>query len=204
VVLRRYKTTSHSTKETEKMVDQMEKRGVGRPRTRPEKPRAGDYVGFRVPSELKAQLENEAKRNGRSLSTETQSRLEQAFKNETTLLFEAWGMAYGAQGRDFLRLIGDVIRHAPIGPDWLNDPAEYALVAAELTEIINNSTLRPQGPADQAAATVFGRSRARSTLQRAFAPMSPVRRGFDEHAAARVADWLESESRARDSEETIQ
>jgi hypothetical protein len=148
-------------------------------------------MSLRMRSELRLLLEDSAHHNSRSLSQEIDLRLEQAFRNETSLLFEAWEMVYGAQGRDFLRLIGDVIRHAPIGPNWLNDPEEYALVSAELTEIINNSPLRPQGPVDQAAATTFGRSRKQNTLRRAFAPMSPVRKGFDEQAAARVAHWLD-------------
>jgi hypothetical protein len=99
--------------------------------------------------------------------------------------------------------MGDAIRHAPINLNWLNDPLAYALVAAELTEIINNSALRPEGSVDQDAVMTFGRSQAQKTLRRAFAPLSPIRRGFDDHAAARVVNWLENQSRAKESEEAI-
>lgn len=62
----------------------MDKRRVGRPRTRlGEGP--GDYVGFRAPPELKARLAAAAAATGRSLSTETQFRLEQSFRDDQLL-----------------------------------------------------------------------------------------------------------------------
>ncbi len=65
-----------------------EKRPVGRPRTRNIKGVPGDYVGFRAPRELKEQLEKSAAKNGRSLSSEAQFRLNQSFMFDQ--LFGEW------------------------------------------------------------------------------------------------------------------
>lgn len=50
---------------------------MARPRTRPDGPFA--YVGFRLPHELKRQLEAAAAANGRSIAVETQFRIQRSF-----------------------------------------------------------------------------------------------------------------------------
>lgn len=47
--------------------------------------RPGEYVGFRASPALKKKLERAAKAAGRSLSTETQMRLEQSFRDDRML-----------------------------------------------------------------------------------------------------------------------
>jgi hypothetical protein len=56
-----------------------EKRRPGRPRTRDEASSRRVYIGFAVPTPLKAALENAAEANRRSLSSEATSRLERSF-----------------------------------------------------------------------------------------------------------------------------
>src|SRR5437868_12650617 len=81
-------------------------RRVGRPRTRSDGP--GDYVGFRAPRELKERLEAAASRNGRSLSTEAQIRLERSFEKQS-LLSEALELAYGPRLAGVLFLLGELM-----------------------------------------------------------------------------------------------
>ena len=57
---------------------------IGRPPADGKQAR-GDYVGFRSSSSLKAKLEQAAKASGRSLSGESQFRLEQSFRDETLI-----------------------------------------------------------------------------------------------------------------------
>lgn len=51
---------------------------AGRPLTS-SKSKAGEYIGFRSPKDLKEKLEQAAQASGRSLSTEVQFRLERSF-----------------------------------------------------------------------------------------------------------------------------
>jgi len=84
------------------------KRGPGRPRTREDEP-AGEYVGFRAPRALKAQLVEAAAREGRSLSTEAQFRIQQTFDFQK-LLPQLLDLAYGKETAGLLLLLGQILR----------------------------------------------------------------------------------------------
>src|SRR5205809_7891267 len=81
------------------------KRGVGRPRTRPDMDSPGDYVGFRTPRKLKQQLSEAAARSGRSLSAETEFRLEHSFDRQD-LLGEVLELRFGVPLGGLLMTIG--------------------------------------------------------------------------------------------------
>jgi hypothetical protein len=109
------------------------------------------FVGFRTPPALKSQLEAAARENGRSLSVEAQTRLEQSFRGEG-YLYEALRLAFGGQGAEFLLLLGRAVRSAPffagITPEdtWLDDPSAYAAAAAQIGVLVE--ALRPAGDAN--------------------------------------------------------
>ena len=108
-----------------------EKRRVGRPRTRTEET-TGDYVGFRAPRELKERLEAAAGASGRSLSTETQFRLENSFREEQLI---AAALDPSGRATAFLHLISRAIHEAAqiavdpdTGGDWLDQQPAFEAV----------------------------------------------------------------------------
>lgn len=154
-------------------------RRVGRPRTREEGP--GGYVGFRAPRELKEKLEDAAARNGRSLSTEAQIRLEKSFERQE-LLAGALELAYGPRLAGILFLLGKTIYE--VGPisgyesgespeavvNWLDDAFAYDQAKMAACTILD--AFRPAGDPnvlqkpgkDIQAARFFALRRALSVL----------------------------------------
>lgn len=106
--------------------------------------RASDYVGFRCPRELKGWLTDAAAKSGRSLSTETQARIEQSFLEGNALR-----LAYGPEGAELLNLLGQLLRHGPgargadIQSNWPGDPIAYSIIEREITHALKR--LRPPG-----------------------------------------------------------
>jgi len=104
------------------------KRRPGRPRTRTDEP-PGDYVGFRAPRALKAQLSAAASASGRSLSTEAQFRLERSFQNEE-LLPQILDLAYGPEASGLIMALGECIKDsgpyiATFSGEDLGQPARW-------------------------------------------------------------------------------
>src|SRR4051812_11821733 len=128
-----------------------EKRRVGRPRTRPEEKGPGDYVGFRAPRDLKEKLERAAQIAGRSLSTETQFRLEQSFERQLAVS-QALDFRFGPRTAAVIQLIAKLLEHAgdealvlsgSQGTDWLSDPYVFDQVERGLGRLF--AALRPRG-----------------------------------------------------------
>jgi hypothetical protein len=142
---------------------------------------------MRLRDDTKAALEREAARNQRSLSEEVEARIERSLAGNA-VLEEAWELAYGRQGRDVMRLVGHVIRHAPIGFDWLNNTAEYALTVATIIPLLGRPPLAPGAISD--ADRSFGEHRVHEVLRSALDVPSAIQRDFDPVAAARIALWL--------------
>ena len=127
-------------------------RRVGRPRTRSDGP--GDYVGFRAPRELKERLEAAAARNGRSLSTEAQIRLEKSFEKQE-LLVGALELAYGPRLAGILFLLGEMMSEVGASAafasgesveamrSWLDDPFAYDQAITAVYDIL--TSFRPAG-----------------------------------------------------------
>ena len=136
------------------------KKRVGRPRSA-EQARAGEYVGFRAPKELKDRLEHAAAAANRSLSTEAQVRLEHSFVREEHF-GEALSVAYGEGVAALLLIIGDVInaggRYAIAvrfsmpslvaairrnGDIWLNEPYAFEQAKQAVLQVLDLA--RPDG-----------------------------------------------------------
>lgn len=115
-----------------------EMRRGGRPRTRDEENRPqqkGAYIGFRLPDDLKDRADSAAAGSGRSLSTETQFRLAQSFRNEDAL-DQAMSLAYGEPNGGFLHLIGEVLRLAAPRGEWLEDDAAAERTVRSIVQVI--------------------------------------------------------------------
>jgi hypothetical protein len=127
------------------------KKRPGRPKVG-EGGRQGQFVGFRCPDALKEKLEKAATTAGRSLSTETQFRIEKSFNTDQTLGAAqqlAQNLAFGPKGAELLRLITRVIRHAPgaigmdVEDDWFSDATAFHVLEREITHLLHR--LRPEG-----------------------------------------------------------
>jgi hypothetical protein len=135
-----------------------EKRRPGRPRVRIERGVPAEYVGFRASKALKASLELEAQKSGRSLSTEAQFRLEQSLadnKRATDILLPGLTLKYGAPLAHLLLAVADAMHEvgthryhtataAMPRADWPNNPDAYQ--AAEEVAIVLLATARPAAP----------------------------------------------------------
>ena len=128
----------------------------GRPRREP-KPGERVHLGFRVTPELKARIEHAAQVSGRSLSQESEFRLELSFQRED-LLEDALKLAYGREisgillflghvmetvigvagvmreGEDFSRIDWDFVRNAR--EIWASDPVLFANVMQAADAVI--------------------------------------------------------------------
>jgi hypothetical protein len=136
----------------------LKRRRPGRPKVG-EGGRTGEFVGFRCPAHLKAEIEKAAAANGRSVSTECQFRLAQSFVAGETLADAtrlAEQTAYGKAGTTFLRVLRRILRarmasamnrgpHVPLVDEenWLSDPTEFAALEREITHVLER--LRPAG-----------------------------------------------------------
>jgi hypothetical protein len=131
------------------------KKRVGRPPSKG-KSGPGEYVGFRAPRELKAQLEEAAHAAGRSLSSETQFRLERSFL-DVGLIEQILDMLYGPKLAGLLMVIGRVADQAGeqsaalISPtadmtsEWFDDPYPYQQAEKAISEVLR--FFRPSGDA---------------------------------------------------------
>jgi hypothetical protein len=128
-----------------------EKRRPGRPR----RLENGDYVGFRAPRKLKAQLVEAAAAANRSISTETQVRLESTFRDENALDL-AIDLAHGPRVGAVAMLLAGLMRRAsdwadaaanraPGEGDWLSDPYLYSQARQAIERVLD--VLRPPGDA---------------------------------------------------------
>ena len=131
------------------------KRGVGRPRTRPddESP-GGDYVGFRASRKLKRRLSEVAAGASRSLSAETEFRLEHSFDRQDLLgevlelrfrvplagLLMAIGIAMDESSRAAVLLsqLGKRDRQS-----WADDPFAYDQAIRAANSVLE--AFRPKG-----------------------------------------------------------
>lgn len=124
----------------------------GRP-TKAAKPGTRASLGLKVTADLKAKLEREAERSGRTQSQEAEARLERSFDRQG-LLTEALALAYGDAMAARLLVVAQAMQVAGtiaymgsghrLDPDrWARDPFSYrqAIVAA----MIALWEFRPQG-----------------------------------------------------------
>ena len=162
----------------------------GRRRARKLSPGERVSMSFRVPPDIKRMMDSAADQNGRSLAQEIELRLTRSFNDDP--IDDGLRLAYGPQGRDLLRLLGHAVQRAPIGWDWLNQPREYAFVAAQLIEILRDGPLKPAGEVDYRNAETHARARKRAMLRSALSKNSPLLKGFDPAARDRIVDWLEN------------
>src|SRR5262249_10336517 len=137
------------------------------------KARPGEYVGFRSPAALKAQLERAAQQNFRSLSSEAQFRLESTFTGDD-LLDQTNDRAHGRDVAGLLMLLARVMKDT--GPvagvrsagttDWLSNPYAFDQVVKAVNQALEG--LRPDGdtapPEETDDARTLGEKLARGAL----------------------------------------
>jgi hypothetical protein len=128
---------------------------IRRPRGAPED-RPSEYVGFRSPKHVKARLEAAARGTGRSLSTETQFRIEQSFRNDD-LLLSVLTAAYGPRSAGLLLMIGRAMHVAGTvaafselptlesSANWIDSPHAFAMARQAVDRILE--MVRPAGDA---------------------------------------------------------
>ena len=94
-----------------------------------------DAMGFRPTPEVRAKLEEAAKENGRSLSREIESRLEQSFSNEEAK-YETFG---GKHTYSLMRLLGSAVSlvETGTGKKWRDDRATYRQAKATIDKILD-------------------------------------------------------------------
>ena len=127
-----------------------------RPRGRPPQPegvRRRSNLTLRIRDETKAALERNAADNGRSLSEEAETLLDQALRSPQ-LLEQAFDLALDRPGAGLLmalvRVIRDVARGAAFvttnresGDDWFNSPYAFEQVSRAITTMLE--AVRPEG-----------------------------------------------------------
>lgn len=128
-----------------------QRRKPGRPASS-DKSKAGEYVGFRSPKELKEKLEQAAQASGRSLSTEVQFRLERSLESQA-LMYDALELAYGRDLAGLMLGVADVM--SGVGEwasllttgqhlkNWVANPSAYARAVAEAVRFLEE--MRPPG-----------------------------------------------------------
>src|SRR5215471_9661741 len=112
-------------------------------------------LGLKVLGTVKNQLDQAARENGRTQSSEAEVRLENSFRDES-LIDAAAILAHGERGAGFLRLCGEIVRvaseHATylkalagkdeISPEeWMDDPVAFEVVERSLRRMLK--ALRP-------------------------------------------------------------
>jgi hypothetical protein len=129
-----------------------QKRRRGRPAMGEGKGRQAEFIGVRVPRQLKEKIEQQAEIHGHSVSRECQTRIEGAYAHSETLTDAtrmAHRLAYGEKGAVLMQLFGRILRHAPINggmdidDDWLADPTAFSVFERELDRMVDR--LRPAG-----------------------------------------------------------
>ncbi len=93
-----------------------------------------DSLGFRPTPAVRAKIEAAAKANGRSLSREVESRLEESFLNEEAK-YEAFG---GRHVYALMRLLGSAVSviEAGTGRKWRDDRVTYHQVKATIDKLL--------------------------------------------------------------------
>jgi len=112
------------------------KRKIGRPRLPPGKKRE-DPIGFRPTPDIRKNLKTAAKDNGRSVSQEIQSRLEESFRK--TDILEALGLG-SPNDIGFLRLMGIMftnICHQTSAESVWTEPQAFVEAEAGFREFFN-------------------------------------------------------------------
>jgi hypothetical protein len=92
----------------------------GRP-TKTAKPGTRASLGLKVTPALKARIEEEAAKNGRTQSQEAEARLERSF-DRADLLSDAMSLAYGPQTAGLLMVIGRAMTDAGRFSSFLSSP----------------------------------------------------------------------------------
>jgi hypothetical protein len=126
----------------------------GRPRGS-NKDRAGEFVGFRAPKELKERLVAAAEASDRSISTEAQFRLERSFRDDD-LVPQVLSAAYGPQFAGIILAVGRAMhiagRHAGMLEggtiesidNWVNSPWAFRQAHKAAEKILE--AVQPDGP----------------------------------------------------------
>jgi hypothetical protein len=126
---------------------QPKSRRIGRPTTKGIEGQKAT-LGIRASADLKSRLDEAAKRNGRSLSAEAETRLELSFHTEVALAdgqrigFE---LAYGTDGAELMHMLGRIISGAPrtFAAPWMRSPTAFGLIGRRIAYLLEQ--LQPTG-----------------------------------------------------------
>jgi TraY domain len=126
----------------------------GRPRRRAPVPGERVSLGLRVTPEMKARLDAEARRSGRSQSQEAELRLEQSFRNDN-YADQAMDLAYGLRLTALLKALGRVMVDAgPVAAmrktgrhqdavNWMSNAYAFDQAAEAVATVLE--ALQPEG-----------------------------------------------------------
>lgn len=109
------------------------KRRAGRPRKKRDDEISTEYVGFRAPKDLKAQLEEGCRISGRSLSTEAQIRLQNSFHEERTF--------GGPRLAPIFQFLAATAAFLSDGAEWLGEHGDYGTFNAVRDALLHDFAL---------------------------------------------------------------